>query len=29
MLGFSDVSNFVMFFKRNVGMTPSDFRELD
>ena len=29
MLGFSDVSNFVKFFKRNVGMTPSDFRELD
>ena len=29
MLGFSDVSNFVLFFKRNDGMTPSDFRELD
>lgn len=29
MLGFADVSNFVKFFRQNVGVTPSDFRELD
>lgn len=29
MLGFVDVSNFIKFFKHNVSMTPSDFRELD
>ena len=29
ILGFTDVSNFVKFFKHNTGMTPSDFRELD
>lgn len=29
LLGFSDVSNFVKFFKHNTSMTPSDFRKLD
>lgn len=28
ILGFTEVSNFVKFFKHNVGMTPNDFREL-
>lgn len=26
-LGFTDVSNFVKFFKANVGITPVDFRD--
>lgn len=28
-LGFTDVSNFVKFFKHNTGMRPTDYRELD
>ncbi len=27
-LGFSDQPNFNMFFKKNVGYTPSEFRRL-
>ena len=28
LLGFDDPSYFVKFFKRNVGMTPAEFKEI-